>query len=75
MTKLKDRIAKIIQDGVCSGDSSWDEIADEIFKQLKYMPENAIPIIIQKYGYMHGCYFWADVWEEMIKTAQEVEIK
>lgn len=31
---LKEQIAKLCMDGVCSGDSSWDEISNEIANEI-----------------------------------------
>jgi len=47
--RMKERIAKIIQDGVCLGDSSWDEITLEILKAMREPTEKML-------GAIHGCY-------------------
>lgn len=39
---MKEQIAKIIQDGVCSGDSSWDEITIEILKFMREPTEKML---------------------------------
>lgn len=33
--EMLDRIATVVRDGVCSGDSSWDEIAFDVVKAMR----------------------------------------